>query len=212
VCATERKTAPREATVKHQGKGKKGTSTNDKREKVKEEAEDSEEAENEEAEAEADADEEEEDDDDDDDESEESEGDDRAVDKILCIRRKKKSSSGAKAKGEEGEEGVTSQGKQEDTSKESSSDEKKKKDGFGDSIEILVKWKDRAFIHSEWIDERTVLRLARIKYLNFLRSLVRTYIPLSLSLSLPGYCPTFLSLSCGVLFSSLLTKNRFGWI
>ena len=156
VCASERAAQLAAGTTAKQEKAK--------REVMK----DSEEEEEEDEEAEQ------EEDDEESDESDESEEDERAIDKILCIRRKQEKAADGEdnAKLEAGEKGKE-KGKDKKEEEEETPN-KRRKDGFGDSIEILVKWKDRAFIHSEWIDERTVLRLARIKYLNFLRSLVQT--------------------------------------
>lgn len=110
-----------------------------------------------------------------DEDSEESseEDDDRAVDRILYIRRATKSEENETDK-------LDSESKEEEAAKDRSKEKSKpkekkggnKKEGFGDAIEILVKWKDQSYIHCSWIDEPTVFRLARIKYLNYLRSLV----------------------------------------
>jgi hypothetical protein len=137
---------------------------------------DSEESDDESDDEEEDSEEDEEDEESESDESEEEE-DDRVVDKIVYIRRKKKkdeltNGTKEKEKGKEKEEEEGEKGTNKD--KKTKEDQKKKtnNNGFGDDIEILVKWKDRAYLHCEWIDERTILRLARIKYSNYLRSLV----------------------------------------
>jgi cobalamin biosynthesis protein CobT len=158
VCASERATQLAAGTTARQEKAKREVMKDSEEEEEDDEAEQEEDDEDEES-----------------DESDESEEDERAIDKILCIRRKKEKAANGedKAKLEAGEKGKE-KGKDKKKESEETPSKRQMKDGFGDSIEILVKWKDRAYIHSEWIDERTVLRLARIKYLNFLRSLVQT--------------------------------------
>lgn len=156
VCASERATQLAAGTTARQEKAKREVMKDSEEEEEDDEAEQEEDDEDEES-----------------DESDESEEDERAIDKILCIRRKKEKAANGedKAKLEAGEKGKE-KGKDKKKEGEETPSKRQMKDGFGDSIEILVKWKDRAYIHSEWIDERTVLRLARIKYLNFLRSLM----------------------------------------
>lgn len=98
--------------------------------------------------------------------------DDREVDRVLYIRRAKSE----KLPEVKSEEDQVSKKEPNDDTKEEKKDKKttsKKTEGFGSAIEILVKWKDQSYTHCEWIDEPTMLRLARAKYLNYLRSLVR---------------------------------------